>query len=255
MEKQLEQKEFFLDPEGESIHVKLEFPEDIAEGTPLVLISHGLTGHMEERHIQAAARAAREAGYATLRAEFYGHGKSGGFFERHTVPRWVLQLMEVIDYARSLPWTGDLYLMGHSQGGLSVLLAGALKADQLKGLLLLSPALSIPDDARKGDVFGNRFDPVHVPDRVPIGEGRMLGGNYFRTAQVLPVEEALRSYPGPVLLVHGEADETIPVAYAKWAAEKCRQAKLVLVPDDDHCYNRHLDLVTEAVRSFLEGMR
>ena len=216
---------------------------------PLVILFHGFTGHMEERHILAVSEAIRAAGCASLRVELYGHGHSGGTFAGHTLYKWLTNALTVIDYARSLDFATELYLCGHSQGGLTVMLAGAMKREQIAGLIPLSPAWSIPAEARQGVFLGERFDPEHIPASLaPWG----LDGNYLRVAQTIHVEEAIDRYRGPVLIVHGTADETIPVEWGVRAAERYRNAEFVPVPGDTHCYDHHLDQVTEAVRSWLE---
>ena len=70
-------------------------------------------------------------------------------------------------------------------------------------------------------------------------------------AQTIHVEEAIDRYHGPVLLIHGDADEAVPVQYGIEAAKAYKHCDLVLIPGDDHCYNRHLDQVTDAVREWL----
>lgn len=219
------------------------------------MVLHGFTGHMEERHLLAVCKAMREAGFATLRGEPYGHGKSGGAFRDHTLYKWLSNTLTMIDYARSLDFVTDLYLCGHSQGGLTVMLAGAMKRDQIKGILPLSPAWTIPERARQGDLLGRKFDPERIPERIAIAPGLDLNGNYLRVAQIIHVEEAMDRFSGPVLLVHGTADETIPWQFTKLAAERYQNAKLVLVEDDTHCYDRHLDEMTKAVRNWLAAQQ
>lgn len=246
--------EFYIDKDGFRIHAKLDLPKEVAgEKIPLVIVVHGFTGHMEERHILAVAKAAREAGMATLRVEMYGHGKSDGIFEHHNILDWIADMLYVVDYAKSLPFAGDLYLMGHSQGGLLTMLIGGLKADQLKAIIPLSPAISIREGCREGELFGAKFDPDHIPDSLTLGNGRVISGDYIRTAAALPVEQAIDAFKKPVLIIHGEADESVPVRFSRWAAERYRNAKLVLIPEDTHCYDRHLEKVTEAVKEFLRG--
>lgn len=98
----MKNKEFYLDCDGIALHAKMDFPEVEKPVYPMVIVIHGLTGHMEERHIKGLAAACNQAGYATLRVELYGHGKSGGDFKNHTIAHWVLEIMRVIDYAKSL---------------------------------------------------------------------------------------------------------------------------------------------------------
>ena len=70
-------------------------------------------------------------------------------------------------------------------------------------------------------------------------------------AQTLHSEDAIRRYKGPVLLVHGDADESVPLRDSIDAAAAYANAKLVVIPGDTHCYDYHLDLVTAAVKDFL----
>ena len=227
-------------------------PRDLNNaGCPLVIVIHGFTGHMEERHITAVARALNEAGCATLRVDMYGHGGSGGEFGKHTLYKWLTNALTVIDYARGLDFVTDLYLCGHSQGGLTAMLAAAMKHDVISGLIPLSPAWMIPEQARQGLILGQRFDPEHIPDVIPPWRYTGLEGNYVRVAQTLHVEEAISRYHGPVLIVQGDQDADVPVSYAVKAAELYHDAKLVLIPGDTHCYDHHLDQVTEAVKAWM----
>jgi pimeloyl-ACP methyl ester carboxylesterase len=192
-----------------------------------------------------------DIGFATLRADMYGHGHSDGEFRKHTLYKWLTNALTVIDYARGLDFATDLFLCGHSQGGLLVMLAAAMKRDVVKGLIALSPACMIPEIARQGELLGERFDPDHIPEVLHGWNGLELDGNYARVAQTIHVEEAIDRYPGPVLVVHGDEDEAVPVAYGVRAAKAYANGKLALIPGDDHCYGRHLDQVVAAVQEWL----
>ena len=256
-------QEFFIDSDGTQIHAKLEMPEGAPERCPLCIVQHGLTGHMEEEHIVAVAAALREEGVATLRVEMYGHGKSGGSFGRHTLLKWIDNMLDVVDYAKGLPNVSDLYLCGHSQGGLLTMLVAALRPDDLKAIIPMSPAIVILDAAREGNLFGITFDPAHVPDRIYLGDPDLaeggteipyLCGDYFRIAQHIDVEEAMAAYRKPVLLIHGTADQAVPVRYSLDAARSYEHAQLVLLQDDDHGYHAHLDQACNAVRAFVRSL-
>ena len=238
--------------DGIRLNAKLDMPASGAERCPLVVVIHGFTGHMEERHIIAVQRMLNEIGYATLRVDMYGHGSSEGEFRKHTLYKWLTNAMTVIDYARGLDFVTDLYLLGHSQGGLTVMLAGALKHDVIKGIVPMSPATMIPEGARKGRLLGLEFDPEHIPDELVSWDGRVLDGNYARVAQTIHVEEAVARYDGPVLIVHGDADEAVPVECGIEAANGYRNGELALIPGDTHCYDHHLDQAVAAVRAWMQ---
>ncbi len=249
-------REFYIDHDKIPLHMKLSYPPSPLENgkCPLLILQHGFTGHMEEPHLLAFEEAARRQGYAVLRSELYGHGMSGGAFKDHTILKWVSEMMTVIDYARSLDFVSDLYLSGHSQGGLVAALAGSMKQDVLKGLLLLSPALMIPEDARRGNLLGMTFDPENIPDSLQMDD-RVLGGNYVRAAQFVQVEPVIRRFRKKVLIVHGDADESVPIQVALDAADLYSDVELEVIPGDTHCFDNHLDQAADAVGRFLGRMK
>ena len=241
----------FFDVDGVRLCAKLELPDNEAEKNPLMIISHGFTGNMEEPHIAAVAETVRALGFAALRVELYGHGRSGGSFHDHDIRKWVDELDAVIDRCKRLDFVSEIWLCGHSQGGLAVMLAAAERQQAVKGLIPLSPAWIIPAAARMGTMLGVTFDPNRIPEEIPLGDGESLGGNYIRVAQGIEVEPAIRAYEGPVLIVHGTADATIPYSCSEQAAALYRDCTLVPVEGDTHCFDRHPEQMTAALREWL----
>ena len=244
---------YILD-DGIRLNAALEMPENASGPMPLALIIHGFTGHMEEPHITAVAESLRQSGIATLRVDMYGHGKSEGTFRSHTLYKWLTNALTVIDYARGLDFVTDLYLIGHSQGGLTAMPAASMKHDQIRALVALSPACMIPQAAREGTLLGQSFDPDHIPDTLPSWNNDILDGNYVRVAQTIHVEEAIDRYDGSVLVVHGDQDTAVPVRFGREAAQRYKHATLKIIPGDTHCYDRHLSMVTDSVTSWLKSL-
>ncbi len=253
----IENKEFYIPHDGIRLHAKLDFPAEQNETDkyPLVIVVHGFHGHMEEPHITGVAKTLNDHGFATLRVEMYGHGESDGTFRRHTIYKWIDCMMEVMEYVGGLEFVTDLYMTGHSQGGLLTVLMAGMYADKLKAVMPLSPAMSIHYGALKGEVLGEPFDPDHIPDTLYFANGRIVDGGYFRAAQLLPVEQAIKRFHGPVLLVHGEEDEQIPFQCSVDLQKQYKNAVLRPIAGDDHCYHNHLDKVLEAVGEFAEEMK
>ena len=249
-------KEFYIDDDGIKLHAKLDMPEGFKKGDkcPLAIVIHGLTGHMEEPHIKGVAATFNELGMASLRAEMYGHGKSGGEFYNHNIFKWLNNAMTVTDYARSLDFATDIYVCGHSQGGLATALLAGMKPDVFSAVIPMSPALMMPEGARSGHMLGIDFDPCHLPDEIYVNAEQKVNGNYLRAAQLIDLDGAISRYSGPVLLIHGDEDEAVPVSCSTEAARKYKNAKTVIIKGDDHCYNYHLDQVLDAVRDFLRSL-
>lgn len=245
---------FSLMDEGVLLDCILERPAEAANKQPLAVILHGFTGNKDERHILAVCQTLRECGFATLRLDLYGHGRSGGAFRDHTIAKWVSNAVTAIDYAAGLDFVSELWLGGHSQGGLTAMLAGAERRERVAGLILLSPAYLIPEGARRGSLLGGVFDPNCIPDVIPLGKNLVLDGGYVRSAQTIDAEAAIRSFAGPVLLIHGTADATVPFQWSEQAAAFYRNCTFVPIEGDTHCYDRHLDQVTDAVRSYFRSL-
>ncbi|MCR5788845.1 MAG: lysophospholipase [Lachnospiraceae bacterium] len=245
-------KEFYIDSDGIPIHAKLDYPEDVEKG-PLCILIPGFTGHIEEDHIIAAQKAMNDVGVIVLRAEMYGHGGSGGEFRNHTLYKWITNALSVVHYAKTLDFVTDLYLCGHSQGGLLTMMIGGMCADDFKAILPLSPAWMIPELSREGTVLWTSFDPKHIPEKVTSDEWE-LSGDYIRVAQTLHVEDEIERYEGPVLIVHGDEDEAVPYHYAQKALALYKNAKLVTVKGADHCFNGYLDELADAIRGFFNDL-
>ena len=239
----------YITDDGIKLDAILERPDKDGK-CPLMIIIHGFTGNKDERHLLAVSKMFNEIGLATLRVDMYGHGKSEGEFCNHTLFKWMTNAMTIIDYARSLDFVTDIYLCGHSQGGLTVMLAAALKHEFIKAIIPMSPAISIPYDAKLGNVLGSVFDPQRIPEEI-INPEWTLKGNYFRVAQTIDVDSAIDKYTGPVLIVHGDQDEAIPVLFSIEAAKRYKNADLVIIKGDTHCYDFHLDEVVSSIRTWM----
>ena len=246
-------KEFYITDDGIRLHAKLDMPAN-SDKCPLVIFIHGVTGDMEEEHIVAAQKTMNAAGFAVLRAEMYGHGKSGGLFEEHTLFKLISTALKVTDHAKTLDFVTDLYIAGHSQGGLLVMIIAGMRPDDFKAAILLSPAVNIPEDARNGSFLGIKFDPDHVPDELDL-KGSKLKGNYISTVQMIHIEDSIHANKKPVLIIHGDADETIDVKHAVSAAAQYKDCRLVILPGDTHCYDLHPDQMTAALKEFLLEIR
>ena len=245
----------YIIDDGIKLNAKLDMPDDDSKRYPLCLIFHGFTGHIEEDHIVAVARSMNEIGIATLRLDLYGHGNSDGEFRDHTLYKWLNNILAVVDYAKKLDFVSELFLCGHSQGGLAVTLAAAMERDVIRALIPLSPAYSIIQGAKEGELLGKNFDPEHIPDELISWDGRKLSGNYIRVAQSIDLESAIKKYKGRVLIVHGDADETVPVQFAKDAANKFEICRLVLIEGADHCYENYLEELEDAVADFMIAVK
>ena len=242
-----------INDDGIQLSAVLEKPE--GKGPyPLVVLLHGFTSTKDKPHNVLAASAMREAGFATLRFDLYGHGESGGEFRKHTLYKWISNTMAAIDAAREMGYS-DLYLSGHSQGGLAAALTAGMETDRIKGLILRAPAFMIPQGAREGKLLGYTFDPDHIPDSVPTIKDLELDGNYIRVAQTLFAENAAERFKGPVLILHGEEDDTVPPADSRKMVRHYANGELAVIAGETHHFDRYPDRMREIIRDWMKKQR
>ncbi len=245
----------WIEDNGIRLNAELELPENRTGAVPLLILLHGFTGHMNEPHLVALKDAVLQEGFGVLRAELYGHGNSEGEFRDHNLNNWLSNTLAIIGYAQSIKEVSEIYLAGHSQGGLVVMLAAGKRGDALSGLIALSPAVMIPEDARSGRILGITFDKKNPPKEIRIDEEHVLSGEYLRIAQTIYPEKTAPNYKGPVLIVHGEEDEVVNVQVGIDVAKLYENAELFIVPGDNHCYDYHCDEMVSAVTDWLKKQR
>ena len=230
--------EITVERDGLQLHGLLEGTTTLENDT-VVILMHGFQGDLgydQTKILPVIAKSLNQAGLATLRFDFDGCGQSDGQFENMNVLGELLDGMKIIDYARKTIKAQHIYLVGHSQGGVVASMLAAYYHDLIEKVVLLAPAATLKSDALQGICQGTTYDPMHIPPVVTV-QGRKVGGDYFRTAQFLPIYETAQHFMGPVLLIHGDADQVVsPEATRKYHVI-LPQSELHLIPGEDHMFN------------------
>lgn len=202
----------------------------------VAILMHGFMGdrgNQPGKLLYDLSHALNAAGIPTLRFDFAGCGESDGDFAEMTVFSELLDGMAIIDYARTTIGAQTIDLVGHSQGGVVASMLAGYYRDVIDKLVLLAPAATLKDDALKGECQGTVYDPNHIPLTVPV-HGQAVSGQYFRTAQLLPIYETAQHFAGPTLIIHGEADQVVSPAAARKYNVILPQSKLYLMPGEGH---------------------
>ena len=173
------------------------------ENLPVCVVSHGFMANMAS--VRQYAVAAAGLGFAAYIFDFCGgclEGKSDGKMTDMTVLTEVEDLLAVVEYAKSVPGNDRtrVSLIGASQGGFVSALLAARLGKEIRRLVLLYPALCIPDDARAGKNLMFSFDPDNVPEVIGAGPLK-IGGGQDRRPRLFPARPGhlQRDGPPPVL--------------------------------------------------------
>ncbi len=217
---------------------------------PAAIVCHGFMATQDT--VRQYAMALAELGYAAYIFDFCGgsaaFGKSDGSTTDMSVLTEVEDLEAVIAHVRSLPYVDAerLLLAGCSQGGFVSALTAAKHPDEVEKLILIYPALCIPDDARRGQMMFARFDPAAIPETFDCGPMK-LGRCYPEAVLGLDPYAEIAPYRGRVLLIHGTKDTLVKPEYS----QRAQEAYLASCPDGMAAADRvRLHLISGAGHGF-----
>ena len=213
---------------------------------PTALLLHGFTGTKVEAHklFVKLARALVDHGIATLRFDFRGSGDSAGEFQDLTIRSEVADALEAIKFLARHEQVNArrLGLVGLSLGAAVASYVVAREKTRVKSLALWAPVADgagILDDLSTPDAVAS-LAQTGITD---FG-GHLVGVQFIRQfADMKPLREIVKS-KCPVLLIHGQQDQTVPAEHAELYERAVRSAKRlvkkVIVEDADHTFNKHL---------------
>ncbi|TVY10033.1 alpha/beta hydrolase [Paenibacillus cremeus] len=197
----------------------LHYPVSGAAGSkanrhPIIIIAHGFIGTRigVDRLFVNAARDFCRHGYMVLRFDYGGCGESTGDYGQGGLDALIDQTRHVIDYALDIDCVDPqrLILLGHSLGGAVAILTAA--RDKRVKTLVLWAAVAYPFN----DIINITGKQLYER-AVQNGSSDYLGYNFepvfFDSLTKHQPFEQLRKFNGDVFLVHGTADEVIPVDY------------------------------------------
>ena len=187
-----------------------------------ILVLPGAGSHKESHH--DFARLVRDSGAAALCADLRGHGASDGALDARV-------LDDIATLAGVLP-EAPRVLRGSSMGGALAIL-GAERAGAA-AVIAICPASA--EGLRRGLLAG-RFE---FRADTPSLEA------FLAEHEVVPAAADLRV---PLLLMHAEGDESVPVEHSREIARVAPESKLIAVPGGHHSSVQHdPELQGEALR-------
>lgn len=219
----------------------------------LVILLHGFLGSKKAAPLGFLARMLVEQGYAVLRFDFNGYGKSEGAQIANTVPGMIQDAMAVWTYASTLPYVNRIILLEHSQGGVVAgMLAGRLEkaGTPPAALIQLAPASVLKEYASQGRFLSVHCDPVNPPDSINV-YGFKMGRDYILTAQTLPIEEESAWYTGPVCLLHGTMDRIVPLSCSERYNQIYQNSEFHRIRGTDHLFLFHRRTVRQLILDFI----
>lgn len=267
----------FTASDGENIAVTA-FGSKPNHDTRCVIYVHGFKGFKDWGFVPYIGEYLSEKGFCTLTFNFSHNGIGDNptefsemeKFARNTLSREVRELSEITDAVRGGFFgpvkNPNVGLLGHSRGGGITLLSAARKRDVTAAAVWSS----VSTFDRYSEEIQKKWREDGYIEVVNARTGQVMHLNVsllddfeiYRN-DLLNVEKAVTNLHCPLLVVHGEEDESVPVAESKQIHKWSRASdeQVLLVPGTGHTFgakhpfegsNEKLDIALEKTAAFFE---
>ncbi|MBP5415389.1 MAG: alpha/beta fold hydrolase, partial [Lachnospiraceae bacterium] len=212
--------------DGTLISGRVFRPDDDNSTFPAVIFSHGFGSCYSELMHHGSTFA--QNGIICIFVDLCGGGpdsESDKDMQDMTLETEVDDLIHVINHAILMPYvdTKKLYLIGESMGGMvSAMVARRLRS-MIKGLILWYPAFVVVDDAKE-----------RIKQGITEVMGISISKQFDSIAASLDLNDIQSGYLKPVLIIHGDKDEIVPIRYSEMAKNTYPDASLITIRDAGH---------------------
>lgn len=219
-----------------------------------IIFAHGYRKNRVGDEVPALplAQALKDQGYNVLMFDFRNSGESSGTVT--SVGQYEVQdLLGAVDYIKSqAEISQQIILFGFSMGAATSILAGARE-----------PAVAaVIADSSFADLktyLSNNLSVWTELPAVPFNQAFFMiipSLTGLKAETVSPVQEINNLQGRPMLLIHGEEDEDIPIENSELLQNNYPQAQLLRVPGAAHVksFATHPQLYMNAVTAFLDKL-
>ena len=193
----------WIDNGSRHIYGELFTPQTVKKNKPIAIIAHGFNGtHDYARNYHETLG---RLGYQCYAFDF-PCGSVRSRSDNNTMNMSILDevsdLKAIVKYFRS-KGNQHIVLVGESQGGLVSALTAAELKKEVSQLVLVYPALCIPDNWRQ------RYPRKEDIQDVTELWGVKMGRRFFEEIHEMKPLDVIGQYRGPVLIVQGDADRVV----------------------------------------------
>jgi len=242
--------------------------DDSLINAPLVIFAHGFKGFKDWGAHNLVAKYFAQNGFKYLKFNFSHNGTTTDKpleftdligFSDNTFSIELDDLKAVIDFAwqgAAMPACKEIYLIGHSMGG-GICIIKTAEDRRIKKLVTMASVSAFRSlwpwtiEAQWRLQGISYFENKRTGQKMPLKVSALndLDNNLLR----LDVLAHAATVKQPWLIVHGDADPTVPLAAAEELKAAQPAAELVIIPGADHTFGGSQPELTDVLPEHLEG--
>jgi fermentation-respiration switch protein FrsA (DUF1100 family) len=231
----MEQPVHFFNHQGEKLTGTLHLPDKPARYG--VVFGHCFTCSRHTGILRHICTELETEAFMALRFDFSGNGQSQGSFDESTYSKQI-QEMEIATAFIAGKGALRIGLAGHSMGAVIAILTAA-RMNTIQAVCSLAGRLS----GLNATHFLSRSQRKELDDTGRVffssrGRSLQLSTGFFADAEQYNLPETIANLKNPLLIVHGDHDEIIPVQEAYLAQKLNREnTTLAVFPGADHMFS------------------
>ncbi len=202
-----------------------------------MVFGHCFTCTRHTRIIREVCDALASESFLALRFDFSGNGQSEGEFSKSTYSKQIAEMQEAAGVILD-KGVRRLGLAGHSMGAVIAVLA-APRIEAVKAVCTLAGRLT----GLNAGYFFSREQIKELEDTGKVsftsrGRSLQLSTEFFADAKQYDLPGTVTSLKTPLMVIHGDADEIIPVKNAYLAKTlNPERTELTVIPGADHMFS------------------
>ena len=214
---------------------------------PVCLIFHGFTGlHTGTKFSYVTlSRMLETQGIGTVRLDFLGSGDSDLSFKDMTFENELECACQLIEEVNALSYTTDIYVLGHSMGGVVASELAKKYPHLIKKMCLWAPAFNLPK------AVGYLKGEVEETDYYDHG-GFQISDEFVKDIVSRDFYTDLHIYQNPLFIIHGTKDTTVPYQISKKYLDGFHEPQFKAILNGTHNFDKreHIEEVIDLTYQF-----
>ena len=228
--------------QAQQINGILHSPANCDALCPAVVFFHGFTGTKVEPHriFVKTARELAAIGFYVLRFDFRGSGDSEGDFSEMTIGGEISDAIKSIDVLSAMQGVDPerIGILGLSMGGCVAACVSGQDA-RVKSTVMWAPLSDDPPDRKQEILERSKHRPTS--EEIAQLNPNIVGKAFYEELPNISPSALIQQFTGAFLVIHGSADDVVPVSHGKRYYELMRErdapTALEIIDKGDHTFN------------------